>query len=97
MPLYENAIQTIKNNLQQLQNGESRVKKDGYKISDLIQQITNAISENSKVIITERMTVIQNQTPRNDGYGNIVNDRAIFELTTKKPRAELFSVIPKGG
>ncbi|WP_114801206.1 hypothetical protein U0021_09005 [Moraxella canis] len=140
MPLYENAIQTIKNNLQQLQNGErpkfvaigyftdeqfakinefriandlppleqneilymgrhhfeSRVKKDGYKISDLIQQITNAISENSKVIITQRMTAIQNQTPRNDGYGNLVTDRAIFELTTKKPRAELFSVIPKG-
>lgn len=75
---------------------QSRVERDGYKISDLIQQIINALSENSEVIITQRMTAIQNQAPRNDGYGNMVNDRAIFELTNKKPRAELFSVIPKG-
>lgn len=140
MPLYDNAIDTIRTNLEQLQNGErpkfvaigyftdeqfaqinefrlandlhpleqneilymgrhhyqSRVEKDGYKISDLIQQIENALSENSQVIMAQRMTAIQNQNPRNDGYGNVVNDRAIFELTNKKPRAELFSVIPKG-
>lgn len=145
MPLYDNAIDTIRTNLEQLQNGErpkfvaigyftdeqftqinefrlandlhpleqneilymgrhhyqSRVEKDGYKISDLIQQILiqqieNALSENSQVIMAQRMTAIQNQNPRNDGYGNMVNDRAIFELTNKKPRAELFSVIPKG-
>ncbi|OAU96701.1 hypothetical protein AO385_0014 [Moraxella catarrhalis] len=46
--------------------------------------------------MAQRMTAIQSITPRNDGYGNLVTDRAIFELTAKKPRAELFSVIPKG-
>lgn len=140
MPLYNNALEIIQTNLEQLQNGErpkfiaigyftdeqftkinefriandlhpleqneilymgrhhyqSRVEKDGYKISDLIKQIINALSENSEVIITNRMTAIQNPAPRNDGYDNMVNDRAIFELTSKKPRAELFSVIPKG-
>lgn len=140
MPLYENAIQTIKNNLQQLQNGErpkfvaigyftdeqfrqindfrtvkdlpaleqneivymgrhhyeSRVVRDGYNIDDLLKQIESALSDKSRVIMAQRMTAIQSITPRNDGYGNLVTDRAIFELTTKKPRAELFSVIPKG-
>lgn len=140
MPLYDNAIDIIRTNLEQLQNGErpkfvaigyftdeqfnkinefrianelhpleqneilymgrhhyqSRVEKDGYEISDLIQQIINALSANSQVIMAHRMTAIQNQTPRHDGYGNLVIDRAIFELTSKKPRAELFSVIPKG-
>lgn len=140
MPLYDNALESIRTNLEQLQNGErpkfvaigyftdeqftqinefrvandlhpleqneilymgrhhyqSRVEKDGYKISDLIQQIENALSKNSQVIMAQRMTAIQNQTLRNDGYGNLVTDRAIFELTSKKPRAELFSVIPKG-
>lgn len=75
---------------------ESRVTKDGYKITDLLIQIENALCDKSEVILTHRMTAIQNPTPRDDGYGNRVIDRAIFELTSKKPRAELFSVIPKG-
>lgn len=75
---------------------ESRIIRDGYKIPDLIKQIESALSEQSQVIIAQRMTAIQSITPRIDGYGNTVFDRAIFELTSKKPRAELFSVIPKG-
>lgn len=75
---------------------ESRVIKDGYTIIDLLQQIENSLSEKSEVVISPRMTAIQNPTPRNDGYGNTVIDRAIFELTSRKPRAELYSVIPKG-
>ncbi|MBP5790559.1 MAG: hypothetical protein J6W29_10065 [Neisseriaceae bacterium] len=73
----------------------SRVVKDGYTIDDLLQQIKNVIQDCSVVVMSNRMTAIENQQPRNDGYGNQVIDRAIFELTSKKPRAELFSVIPK--
>jgi hypothetical protein len=39
---------------------------------------------------------MQNPNARDDGYGNQVFDRAVFEMTAKKPRAELYSVIPKG-
>ena len=42
------------------------------------------------------MTTLENPLGRADGYGNTVHDRAVFECTTKKPRAELFSVMPKG-
>lgn len=75
---------------------ESHVVRDGYNIDDLLKQIESALSDKSRIIMAQRMTAIQSITPRNDGYGNLVNDRAIFELTRKKPRAELFSVIPKG-
>ncbi|WP_293730808.1 hypothetical protein [uncultured Actinobacillus sp.] len=46
--------------------------------------------------LSNRATALENPHQRHDGYGNLVNDRAILELTAKKPRAELFSVIPKG-
>jgi hypothetical protein len=42
------------------------------------------------------MTAMENPSGRPAGYGNIVHDRAIFECTQRKPRAELFSVFPKG-
>ena len=140
MPLYDNALNLIRENLELLENDgrpkfqaigyftaeqfaeinafraknelhllekneilymgrhhyNSRVVRDGYKISDLVLQIESALSELSKVIIAQRMTAVQSVTPRADGYGNTVFDRAVFELTSKKPRAELFSVIPKG-
>lgn len=75
---------------------ESRVVRDGYNIADILLQIQSALSESSVVVMNARMTAIENQTPRDDGYGNQVTDRAIFELTSKKPRAELFSTIPRG-
>ena len=74
---------------------ESRTK-DGYNIEDLIKQAESALSIHSVVIQSNRATALENPNKRNDGYGNQVNDRAILELTSKKPRAELFSVIPKG-
>ena len=74
----------------------SRAGRDGYAIADLLAQIQSALSANSVVLTNPGMTAIENPIPRNDGYGNQVNDRAIFELTSKKPRAELFSTIPKG-
>ncbi len=42
------------------------------------------------------MTAIKNTRLRQDGYGNEVQDEAIFELIARKPKAELYSVVPKG-
>lgn len=74
---------------------ESR-SKDGYGIEDMLAQIAHALSEASVVFARARMTSVQNLTPRADGHGRMVRDQAIFELTARKPRAELFSVVPKG-
>ena len=54
------------------------------------------MSATSMVIATHRMTALKNKTARNDRYGNQVCDEAVFELTLRRPKAELFSVIPKG-
>lgn len=70
--------------------------KDGYTIDDIIAQIVSALSENSVVDISATWSRIDNPVPRSDGYGNSVHDRGVFEMTAKKPRAELFSVMPKG-
>lgn len=72
---------------------------DGYTIEDMIEQIKSSMSpfsEFHKDPKKPHATALINNTPRNDGYGNQVNDLAILELTSRKPRAELFSVIPKG-
>lgn len=42
------------------------------------------------------MTALRSTFGRDDGYGNEVFDEAIFELTARKPKAELYSIIPKG-
>ncbi|GAA0593026.1 hypothetical protein [Caenispirillum bisanense] len=68
----------------------------GYGVDDMWMQIASALGAASIVHLTGRMTALENPTQRNDGYGNLVRDRAILELTARKPRAELFSVIPKG-
>lgn len=139
MPLYENAVSLIRQNLIAIQGGAKppmqvigkftdeqfseinriRVEKnkdelknneivfigkhlynsrsnDGYTINDMILQIISALDESSKACHHGKMSGIQNQTPRDDGLQNQVKDMAVFEMTTKKPRAELFSVIPKG-
>lgn len=75
---------------------KSRVIRDGYSIDEVIEQIESAMGEASVYIETHTMTAIQNPTARADRYGNQVKDRAIFECTTKHPRPELFSVMPKG-
>lgn len=74
----------------------SRVEGDNYAISDIIEQITSALAPTSKVIATHRMTAIISTIRRADGYGNMVLDEAVLELTQRRPKAELFSVIPKG-
>jgi len=75
---------------------QSRVVKDGYTIEDVLDQIYSAMDECAVVVGTLKMTGIENPSLRADRYGNRVNDRAIFECTTRHPRPELFSVIPKG-
>lgn len=70
--------------------------KDGYTIDDMIDQIVSALSIKSVVDVSADWSRIDNPIPRPDRYGNSINDRGVFEMTSKKPRAELFSVIPRG-
>lgn len=139
MPLYHNAFELIRANLETLQKGarvelvaigrftdeqfetinehrqrnkmpllespeivffgshmyDSRVNKDNYTINDIMLQIQHAIVETS-VLKFAGMTALRSTIRRADGYGNMVLDEAVFELTRRKPRAELYSVIPKG-
>lgn len=74
----------------------SRIVKDGYTIDDVCEQIESALSADSLVIATHKMTALRNGEGRSDGYGNVVHDEAVLELSQRKPKAELFSVIPKG-
>lgn len=137
MPLYDNALEIIRHNLEILSKGgrpafqaigkltdkqladinvkqqekglpcvecneilymgrhhyESRVLKDCYTIDDLILQIQSALASDS---VVHNNKVLERIHPRQDGYGNTVIDRAVFEMIAKRPRMELFSVIPKG-
>lgn len=74
----------------------SRVNGDGYTIDDVMDQIESALEETALVHLSLKMSALQAAVPRADRYGNMVRDRAVLELTQRKPRAELFSVIPKG-
>jgi hypothetical protein len=75
---------------------KSRIRKDGYTIDDVIDQIASAMAETAVVLDQIYLTMMENPRLRADRYGNMVRDRAIFECSTRHPRAELFSVIPKG-
>src|SRR6266699_3084882 len=75
---------------------KSRIARDGYTIEDVIDQISSAMDEAAEVLDALYMTIIQNPNGRTDRYGNLVRDRAILECSTRHPRAELFSIIPKG-
>lgn len=69
---------------------------DGYSVEDMVDQITSALAQTAVVSITQHWSRIENLTPRSDRYGNYICDRGILEMTARKPRAEFFSVIPKG-
>jgi len=69
--------------------------KENYSIEDMILQIESALSADS-IVSMRRGTTLENPHPRVDGYGNSVNDRAVLEMTKRKPKTELFSVMPKG-
>lgn len=75
---------------------KSRVIKDGYTIEDVLLQIQYALADTAEVKANSWMTATKSTVRRRDGYGNEVLDEAVFELTQRKPRAELFSVAPKG-
>lgn len=70
--------------------------KDGYHIEDIVTQIVSALSADALAHLDSFVSYTQNPNARDDGYGNQVNDRAVFEMTARKPRAELYSVMPKG-
>lgn len=74
---------------------QSRVIKDGYNIEDLILQIESALTDMSEIVITKKGSTLVSKTLRDDGYGNYVEDTAVFEFTAKKPKSELFCVIPR--
>lgn len=70
--------------------------KDGYHIDDIVTQIVSALCADALAHLDSFVSYTQNPNCRDDGYGNQVNDRAVFEMTARKPRAELYSVMPKG-
>lgn len=74
----------------------SRVVRDYYTIDDVIDQITSAMDGHAVVIPVPKMTALEIQQPRADRYGNMVRDRMVLECSTRHPRPELYSVMPKG-
>jgi hypothetical protein len=74
----------------------SRIRDDGYSVEDVVEQIANALDAGSIARESFRGTTVENTNQRDDGYGNLVLDRAVLECTARHPRPELFSVIPKG-
>lgn len=75
---------------------QSRCVRDGYTIDDVVDQIMSALSLDSIVIASPMMTSLESPMLRRDRYGNDVRDRAVLECTTRHPRPELYSVMPKG-
>jgi hypothetical protein len=68
----------------------------GYTIDDMLRQIRACTDPDAEILLFRRMTMLRAPGFRADGYGNLVCDEGIFELTRRKPKIELFSVIPKG-
>jgi hypothetical protein len=75
---------------------KSRVLGDGYTFDDVIDQIESGMSSVSTFTDSHKMTTIMNPNERADGYQNRVRDKIVLECSTRYPRPELFSVIPKG-
>jgi len=69
---------------------------DGYTVNDMVAMIANALSADSVTVSHWKMTGILNSTHRADAYGSQVQDLAVLELYARRPKAELYSVIPKG-
>jgi hypothetical protein len=74
---------------------ERRIATDGYSIDDVIDQIQSAFRDTSRVI-NGTMTALRNPTNRADRYGNSVRDEVVLECSRKYPKAELYSVVPRG-
>ena len=74
---------------------ESRAAQ-GYVVSDLVAQVASALASDAEVVVLGKMVGLVSRNERDDGYGCRVRDRAVLELTARKPRIEVFSVIPIG-
>jgi hypothetical protein len=77
---------------------ESRTK-DGYTIDDIVTQIITVLDSNSIVIKEQRhpqYVNLKSSNDRADGYGNLVRDVAAFNVSSRNPTTELYSVIPQG-
>jgi hypothetical protein len=75
---------------------DSRVTRDGYTEEDLLAQIYSAFSPTCRYIPTQKMTVLQNPLRRPSGYGCHVKDELTLECSTRHPKSELCSVVPRG-
>ena len=75
---------------------ERRCRDDGYTILDMVAQLQSALAATSTVNVGPRRTLLHSVTPRHDGYGNVVLDECVLELLQYKPKAEAYSLIPKG-
>lgn len=75
---------------------KSRISENGYTIDDVVDQIVSGMSDKSVVKISYSRTALQNETVRDDRYGNKIRDRIALECTARNPLAELLSVIPIG-
>lgn len=75
---------------------KSRILGDCYTVDDVIDQIRSAFSEASTAHLSPKLSSLRNPVPRADRYGNQVRDELALECFANHPRAELFSVIPKG-
>lgn len=74
---------------------ESRAAQ-GYLVRDLVAQLASALAADADVVAAGKMIGLMNRCERDDGYGCRVRDKAILEFTARKPRIEVFSVIPVG-
>ncbi len=75
---------------------DRRILDDCYTVEDVIDQIRSAFSEASTAHLSPKMSSLRNPVAREDRYGNQVKDEVALECFANHPRAELFSVIPKG-
>jgi hypothetical protein len=74
---------------------DSRIVRDGYSDDDVWKMIQAAMSTTCRFINTTKMTVLQNPSHRDGGYGCTVRDELTLECTSS-PLAELYSVVPRG-
>jgi hypothetical protein len=75
---------------------DSRITQDGYGFAEVLVMIESALSEESRLIPSAKMTVLENRIQRVDAQGSEIHDQAVLECTIKHPRPLLYSVIPKG-
>jgi hypothetical protein len=74
---------------------ESRCIEDGYTIDEVIEMVSVAFNDDSRVA-PGWITVLISPTTRVNNAGKSVRDEAVFECHGKLPHPELRTVIPRG-